>query len=129
MAHKTIISRRFIAIAALSAMIATMMGAFAAHGLKAQFSESQMSVFQTAVFYQFIHSLALLFLGVLILKWDKRILQISGWLFCFGILLFSGSLYLLSLLKIQILGMLTPFGGVCFILGWFLLAIGVYKST
>ncbi|WP_454783257.1 DUF423 domain-containing protein [Legionella sp. WA2022007384] len=121
--------KRFIAIGALSAMFATILGAFAAHGLKAQFSEYQMHIFQTGVFYQFIHSLALLFIGVILWNLNSRFIRISGWLFVIGILFFSGSLYLMSFMQVKALGMVTPIGGTCFIIGWLLLVLGIYKTN
>ena len=121
--------KRYIAIGALSAMVATILGAFAAHGLKAQFSEYQLHIFQTGVFYQFIHSLALLFIGVILWHLNSRFIQISGWLFVIGILLFSGSLYLMSLMQVKALGIVTPIGGTCFIFGWIFLVLGIYKTN
>ena len=122
-------SKRFIAIGALSAMIATMLGAFAAHSLKSQFSDLQMEIFKTGIFYQMIHSLALLFDGFLLLHINNRLIKSSGWLFLVGICFFSRSLYLMSFFAIKALGMATPLGGLCFIFGWFLLAIGVYRAS
>ncbi|KTD64297.1 DUF423 domain-containing protein [Legionella spiritensis] len=125
---ETIMSRRFIAIGALSAMIATILGAFAAHALQEKLTKYQIHVFQTGIFYQFIHSLALLFVGMILLHFNKRLIQISGWFFFMGILFFSGSLYLISLLQINTIGIITPIGGACFIIGWSLLAVGVSCS-
>lgn len=122
-------AKPLIMIAALSAMIATLLGAFAAHSLNHFFTEYQMRVFQTGVLYQFIHSLAVLFIGILLFHIKHRFIQMSALLFLVGIVLFSGSLYLLSLLQFNALGMLTPFGGLAFILGWCLLAVGVYQSA
>ncbi|MCW8400000.1 DUF423 domain-containing protein [Legionella sp. PATHC038] len=121
-------SKRFITFGALLAMIATILGAFAAHGLKTQLSDAQMDVFKTGVFYQMIHSLALLFDGMLLMQFNNRLIQISGWLFLAGIFFFSGSLYVMSLLTVKALGLVTPIGGLFFIFGWFLLAIGIHKA-
>ncbi|STX29296.1 Protein of uncharacterised function (DUF423) [Legionella beliardensis] len=117
----------FMLIGSFSAMTATILGAFAAHALKTQFSDYQMQIFQTGIFYQFIHSFALLFVGIILWQFNIRALQISGWLFIIGILLFSGSLYLMSLIQVKSIGLVTPFGGACFIIGWLLLTIGIYK--
>lgn len=122
-------AKRFIIIAALSAMISTLLGAFAAHSLNHFFSDYQMRIFQTGVLYQFIHSIALLFIGILLLHINHPLIKRSGILFLVGIVLFSGSLYSLSLLQVNELGIITPFGGLAFILGWCLLAVGVYKSA
>ncbi|KTD01301.1 DUF423 domain-containing protein [Fluoribacter gormanii] len=121
--------KHFIAIGALSAMVATILGAFAAHGLKAQLSDYQMHIFQTGVFYQFTHSLTLLFVGVILWHINNRLIRISGWLFFIGILLFSGSLYLMSVLNVKAIGIVTPIGGTCFIFGWILLVLGIYKTN
>lgn len=132
MLRSTSQSRRFkwfMLIGIFYAMTATILGAFAAHALRTQFSDYQMHIFQTGIFYQFIHSLALLFVGLILWQSNTRILQVSGWLFIAGILLFSGSLYLLSLMQIKAIGVVTPFGGVCFIFGWLLLAVGIYKNV
>lgn len=110
-------------------MVATILGAFAAHGLKAQLSDYQMHIFQTGVFYQFTHSLALLFVGVILWHINNRLIRISGWLFFIGILLFSGSLYLMSVLNVKAIGIVTPIGGTCFIFGWILLVLGIYKTN
>ncbi|WP_419421386.1 DUF423 domain-containing protein (plasmid) [Legionella sp. D16C41] len=117
----------FMLIGALSAMTALILGAFAAHVLKTKFSGYQMQIFQTGIMYQFIHSFSLLFVGIILWQFNTRILQVAGWSFFTGILLFSGSLYLMSLMQIKALGIITPFGGACFILGWLLLAVGIYK--
>ncbi|KTC79825.1 DUF423 domain-containing protein [Legionella cherrii] len=121
-------SKRFITLGALLAMVATILGAFAAHVLKTRFSDLQMDVFKTGVFYQMIHSLALLFDGMLLVQFNNRFIQISGWLFLAGIFFFSGSLYLLSLCTVKAVGLATPIGGLFFIFGWFLLAIGIHKA-
>ncbi|HHF7374186.1 DUF423 domain-containing protein [Legionella bozemanae] len=126
---ETVMPKRFIAIGALSAMVATILGAFAAHHLNTQVSASQMHIFQTGVFYQFIHSLALLFVGMILCQFDARIIRVAGWLFFTGIFLFSGSLYLLSMLNVKAIGVVTPIGGLCLIIGWLLLAIGIYKAS
>ncbi|KTD53656.1 hypothetical protein Lsan_4066 [Legionella santicrucis] len=126
---KSVMPKRFMVIGALSAMFATIFGAFAAHALKTQLSAYQIHVFQTGVFYQFIHSLALLFVGIILYRFNAQTIRVSGWLFFAGILFFSGSLYLLSLTNIKIIGMITPIGGVCFIAAWLLLAIGIHKTN
>ncbi len=123
------VMKRFTSLGALSAMIATLLGAFAAHGLKPQFSEYQMHVFQTGVFYQFIHSLALMFIGIILWQLNNRLLRIAGWLFGAGVVMFSGSLYLMSLIPIQGLGVVTPIGGACFLFGWLFLVAGIHRPN
>lgn len=121
--------KRFMLMGTFSAMIATILGAFAAHALKSQFSDYQMHIFQTGIFYQFIHSFALLFVGMLLSQVNTKALLVAGWLFAIGIILFSGSLYLISMTQVNALGIVTPLGGLCFIMGWLLLAVGIYKSN
>jgi|TARA_B110000444_G_C18724142_1_gene539975 uncharacterized membrane protein YgdD (TMEM256/DUF423 family) len=96
-----------------------LLGAFAAHGLDDHLTLAQRATYDTAVFYHAVHTLALL--GVLNLTIDSRWLVRSAWCFAIGIVLFSGSLYALAVTGISPLGMITPFGGVAFILGWLLL--------
>ncbi len=121
-------SKPFLIAAALFALAATLLGAFTAHALRATLTVYQLNVFQTGIFYQFIHSLALFGIGLLVIHMNERLIRISGYLFILGILLFSGSLYLMSVLKIKWLGVITPIGGLSFIIGWFLLTIGIYKT-
>tara|TARA_B100000768_G_scaffold83973_1_gene79393 strand:+ start:139 stop:456 length:318 start_codon:yes stop_codon:yes gene_type:complete len=96
-----------------------LLGAFAAHGLEGHLTLAQRATYDTAVFYHAMHTLALL--GVLNLTVDSRWLVRSAWCFAIGIVLFSGSLYALAVTGISLLGMITPFGGGAFIIGWLLL--------
>ena len=114
---------------ALLAALAVILGAFGAHGLKKTLSEEMMVVYKTAVDYHFIHALGILLIGLLHHHHpDSRLILWAGVSLIIGILLFSGSLYVLSITEIKKLGMITPFGGLAFIIGWLLLAIGIYKS-
>lgn len=115
-------------LAACSGFVSVALGAFAAHGLKGQLAPAMLEVFQTAVQYQFYHSLAWLLVAVLGLRAGalKR-LRFSGFCFATGILLFCGSLYVLALSGIHWLGAVTPLGGVAFLLGWLLLATAAGK--
>ena len=124
----TAIAKLFLSIGAISGALAVMLGAFGAHGLKDKLTTEMMAVYKTAVEYQFYHTLALLFVGVIALHYPTKQLTASGWLFTAGILIFSGSLYALSISGIKILGAITPIGGLCFIAGWVLLAIAVLKA-
>jgi uncharacterized membrane protein YgdD (TMEM256/DUF423 family) len=109
-----------IQTAAIFGAIAVGIGAFGAHGLKPMLEASgRMDTFETAVKYHFYHSLALFGLGILaIIKPEWRKMNLSYWGFTIGILIFSGSLYVLCLSGITWLGAITPFGGLAFILGW-----------
>jgi uncharacterized membrane protein YgdD (TMEM256/DUF423 family) len=122
-------AKLFITLASLSGMFAVMFGAFGAHALKNSLDEYSLGVFETAVQYQFYHSLALLLVGILaLLQPQATMLKSSGWLFFFGIIIFSGSLYVLSLTGVRWLGAITPLGGVAFILAWACLAISAWKQ-
>lgn len=123
----------FITTAALLGLLAVMLGAFGAHGLKPHLTPDQMEIYQTANRYHFIHVLALLFTAIL-WRGDNKLLTYSGIAFIVGIVLFSGSIYLLAtreLLGIEsltpILGPITPLGGLFFMAGWLLLALGARK--
>ena len=108
-------------------MLSVILGAFGAHYLKNTLSEYSLSIFQTGVFYQFIHSLGILFIALLSHSLDNINLNLSVWFFILGIFLFSGSLYLLALTDIKWLGAITPIGGIFFILGWFTLIVKFFK--
>ncbi len=122
------IAKLFLSIGSISGALAVLLGAFGAHGLKEKLSAEVMAVYKTAVEYQFYHTLALLIVGVLALNTQSKPLTASGWLFTAGILIFSGSLYALSISGIKWLGAITPIGGLCFIVGWVLLAVAAFKS-
>lgn len=123
-------SHLFIAIAALNGFMAVACGAFAAHGLKARLPEDLLAIFQTGVQYQMYHALALLAVGLLGLHMDQSgLLRTSGWLFIAGIIIFSGSLYILSLTGTRWLGAITPIGGVAFLAGWLLLLAAALRQA
>jgi uncharacterized membrane protein YgdD (TMEM256/DUF423 family) len=116
----------FIALAAINGFIAVGLGAFAAHGLKNRLPEDLLAIFQTGVQYQMYHALALFGVGLLAMQLsDSALLRASGWAFVVGIVIFSGSLYVLSLSGIRWLGAITPIGGVAFLIGWALLAFAM----
>lgn len=109
-------------LGAIFMFLAVAMGAFGAHGLKGRLTPEMMDVYRTAVLYHLIHALALFALGVAAVNLPGR--HWGGILFVAGILLFSGSLYLLSITGIKWLGAITPLGGLCFLAGWLFLALG-----
>jgi uncharacterized membrane protein YgdD (TMEM256/DUF423 family) len=112
----------FLALGALCAFVGVGMGAFGAHALKASLSPESLAVYQTGVTYQMWHSLGLIAIALVQQSIpDSKRIAIAGWLMFLGILLFSGSLYLLVLLDMPKLGMITPIGGVCFLIAWLLL--------
>ena len=113
--------RKWLGIAAINGALAVIAGAFAAHGLKARLSADMLSVFETGARYHMYHALAM---GLAALVPAPKAI----WAFLAGIVLFCGSLYLLALTSIPILGAITPLGGLCFIAGWGLLAWGAFKG-
>ncbi len=126
--------KSFLKLAALLGALAVALGAFAAHGLKQVFSSENLQVFETAVRYQYYHVFALLAAGILYKEFANRFMKWAGYLFIAGIIVFSGSLYMLCYIKYQALAMnwvgaITPLGGVAFIAGWFCLFAGVVKKN
>ncbi|TXS93810.1 DUF423 domain-containing protein [Parahaliea maris] len=118
----------FLPIGALAGMLAVGFGAFGAHALRGRLDDYAMGVFETAVQYHFYHALALLAVGLLALHQPHTgLLRPAGWLFVIGLLLFSGSLYLLALTGTRWLGAVTPLGGLAFIAGWACLAVAGWK--
>ena len=114
----------FLAIASIFAGLSVGAGAFASHALKDKLSERALEIFETAARYQMYHALALLLVALLINQTESSqpSLVIAGWAFIIGIVVFSGSLYALSLTDIKVLGAITPLGGLAFIIGWGALA-------
>ncbi|QEP42211.1 DUF423 domain-containing protein [Ectothiorhodospiraceae bacterium BW-2] len=113
--------------AAILGAFAVALGAFGAHALKNALTPDQLAIWRTAVDYQFYHIPAILFCGYLV-EQGKLFGRIAGLLFIAGILLFSGSLYLMVLLQLPMLGMVTPIGGVMLIIGWLTLGYRLIRS-
>ena len=113
--------RRFLFMGSVNAFLAVALGAFGAHGLKTMLSPQALQTWQTAFEYHIYHSLGLILIALLLDSLPKA--RISGWFMLAGIILFSGSLYLLALSGIKMLGMITPLGGLCFLAAWLWLAI------
>jgi len=122
----TATSKFFLMAGSLNAMLAVMLGAFAAHGLKKSLTDDLLNVFQTGVQYHFYHALGLIAVGLIAMHIQTSTIKWSGWLMLTGIVLFSGSLYILAISGMRWLGMITPFGGVCFIAAWAMLAWSIY---
>ena len=113
----------FLLLAACCAFTGVAFGAFGAHGLKTVLSPAMLEVYKTGVTYQMWHALGLGLIAVFIQQsTETKLLHWAGWLMFAGIWLFSGSLYLLAILNLKWLGMITPFGGVAFLLAWLLVA-------
>lgn len=125
----------FLSSAALLGALAVVLGAFAAHALKRIAADAVVSIFETGVRYQFYHVFALALIGILYRDFPNKWMLWSGNLFLTGIILFCGSLYILTYIKaaakpgLDWVGIVTPFGGLAFIAGWLSLLIGLYKSN
>ena len=111
-------------IGAVLGFIAVAAGAFGAHALRGRIDAAMLEVFQTAAHYQLAHSLAVVVVAVTLERRDSRPVKVAGWLFVIGVVLFSGSLFCLSLTGARTWGLVTPFGGMCFLTGWACLAVG-----
>ena len=124
----------FLKTAALLGALSVILGAFAAHKLKELLPPDTLAVFETAVRYQFYHVFALLAVGILYANFPSAIMRWAGYLFIAGIILFSGSLYLLCFLKysgvegLSWVGVITPLGGAAFIGGWVMLFVAIWKG-
>jgi uncharacterized membrane protein YgdD (TMEM256/DUF423 family) len=119
----------FTGIGAAFGALSVVLGAFGAHALKARLSPEQLQTFETGVRYQMYHALALLLLAALFTRLAPGFARASGWCFVLGAVLFSGSLYLLATAGWRWLGPITPFGGLCFIVGWVLLAAAALRGV
>lgn len=122
--------RTFVLLGSLNAFISVVLGAFGAHVLPGKISDEMLQVYETGVHYQMFHAIGLLLVGVLSGPLGNgRRLRWSGGLMQAGIILFSGSLYALSLSGIKPLGAITPFGGVAFLAAWLLLGAAAWKRV
>ncbi|MDQ0338119.1 uncharacterized membrane protein YgdD (TMEM256/DUF423 family) [Caldalkalibacillus uzonensis] len=113
----------FVALGAALAFLGVALGAFGAHGLKGKITPEMLEIYQTGVQYHLIHALGLILIGLLIYVMPSHLLNWAGWLLAVGIIIFSGSLYALSMTGVTKLGAITPIGGVAFLIGWILVVI------
>jgi uncharacterized membrane protein YgdD (TMEM256/DUF423 family) len=120
--------RTFVIAGSIAGALGVAAGAFGAHGLKGTFSPEMLAVFETGVRYHLIHALALLGTAWAATRWETRAIRLAGRLFAAGILIFSGSLYVLCLTGIRWLGAVTPIGGAALIIGWLALAWGAWTG-
>ncbi|MDR3443560.1 MAG: DUF423 domain-containing protein [Legionella sp.] len=118
----------YLIVASLLALLANGLGAFGTHALRGTIEPSYLAAFQTGVQYQFYHSLALFMLALLMFHIKNTWLTLAGIGFITGCFFFSGSLFVLSISGFKWLGIITPLGGMAFIMGWIFLLIGVIKS-
>jgi len=122
-------SRNTLLIGAALGLLSVALGAFGAHALKPMLTETgRVDTFELAVRYQFYHALALLVAGILEHIFNAAFIRYASYLFLIGVILFSGSLYLLCFTQVTAFAILTPFGGVALIIGWAFLLVGIYKS-
>jgi uncharacterized membrane protein YgdD (TMEM256/DUF423 family) len=124
------IAKYLFLFAGLSGLVSVVMGAFGAHGLRGRIDDSLMHAFETGVTYQLGHSLALIGVCILMQLWDEKMaLQVAGFGFTAGIILFSGSLYALALTGVKWFGPVTPVGGLALITGWAALTYAVWENV
>jgi uncharacterized membrane protein YgdD (TMEM256/DUF423 family) len=116
-------AKPFLLIGALAGFLGVALGAFGAHALRSRLSPEMMAAFESAVRYQMYHALAIIMVGLILGRLDGWMFRAAGWAFTLGIVLFSGSLYLLALTGVTILGAVTPLGGLAFLVGWALLVV------
>lgn len=121
-------TRLFFTLGSVLAGLAVGLGAFGAHGLRNVLSAPDLDTFEVGVRYQMYHALALLAVSWASTRWESPTLVAAGWLFVAGILVFSGTLYVLVLTGPRWLGAVTPVGGVAFLMGWALLAWGALRG-
>lgn len=118
----------FLFLGALNGFLSVALGAFGAHALEGILTPERMSTWETAVRYEMYHAFALVAVGLLKMKFPtSKLLNWAGWLFFLGIVLFTGSLFIICLAGITTLGIITPMGGVSFLIGWLLLMIAAKK--
>jgi uncharacterized membrane protein YgdD (TMEM256/DUF423 family) len=123
------VDRTLLLIGAIAALVGVALGAFGAHGLRGRLSPEMLQVFETGVRYHMYHALALVAAALAGANLPgSRLVTSAGWLFAAGIVLFSGSLYALAISGIRVLGAVTPFGGLAFILGWACLALAAISN-
>jgi len=123
------LAKRFILLGALAGALAVVLGALGAHAGRARLAPELLRVFETALQYHFWHALALVAIGIVAIHLPaSNALKWSGWLMLAGIVLFSGSLYVLAFMGVRWLGAVTPFGGMAFIAGWVLLAAAAARA-
>jgi uncharacterized membrane protein YgdD (TMEM256/DUF423 family) len=128
------VDRLFLALAGLNGFLGVMLGAFGAHGLRNSLASApdgvrRIEVWETGAHYQLVHAVALAMIAALAARFQSQALPMAGYLFQAGIVLFSGSLYVVSLTGIRQFGAITPFGGLCFLAGWISVIIAAFKQS
>jgi uncharacterized membrane protein YgdD (TMEM256/DUF423 family) len=121
--------RTFFVLGSVFALLGVAAGAFAAHALKGHLTPHQLDIWETGARYHLYQSLGLLAVAWAATRWPGTPVNLAGWLFVSGVLLFSGSLYLLAVTDVKALGAITPLGGLCFLMGWASLAFGAWRGS
>ncbi len=119
--------RFFFISGAIAAFVGVALGAFGAHSLRTKLTPEMLNIFEVGVRYQMYHALGLIAVAWAITRWPEANLNAAGWAFIVGIVIFSGSLYLLTLTDTRWLGAITPIGGIAFLIGWAILVWSVAK--
>lgn len=123
-------SKKVLITASIIGAMGVLLGAFGAHGLKPLLVENhKLATFETAVTYHFYHTFALLALGILYDRLNHKRVRICFWLFMTGTIVFSGSLYALSVTNISVLGAITPIGGILLVMGWIYMALAIKEAN
>jgi uncharacterized membrane protein YgdD (TMEM256/DUF423 family) len=121
--------RTFLILGSLSALLSVAAGAFGAHALKQRLEPTMLATFETAARYEMYHALALIAVGLLLVKHPSGAATTAGWAFVSGTVLFSGSLYVMVFTGLRWLGAITPIGGTAFLVGWAALAAAAWRAT
>ncbi|MGF7046615.1 uncharacterized membrane protein YgdD (TMEM256/DUF423 family) [Paenibacillus sp. DS2015] len=120
--------RTFIQWGTVLMALSVAIGAFGAHLLESRIGQDALEIYETGVHYHMIHGIALILVGLAAGQWgESKKLNVAGWMFMVGVILFSGSLYVLSISGITMLGAITPLGGVAFIIGWLYFMADVFR--
>lgn len=128
-AGETIVSGGLSVLGAVLGAVGVALGAFGAHGLRTRLSPEMLAVFETGVRYHLIHALALVVMGLAAARWPAAGIGAAGWLTACGVVVFSGSLYVLALTGVRWLGAITPIGGVAMIAGWLWFAARLWQAS
>ncbi|MCP8617382.1 DUF423 domain-containing protein [Salirhabdus salicampi] len=118
----------FLLLGAINGFLTVALGAFGAHGLEGKVSEKMLNIWEKAVQYQMFHTIGLFIVAFLVDRFSSTTISGAGWFFLVGIVLFSGSLYIYTVTNVKVLAMITPIGGVAFLIGWVMLFVAILKS-
>ena len=121
--------KSLLVIGSVFAALSVLMGAFGAHGLKNRLSIEDLAIFETAVRYQMYHALGILLMGVVSFYLTEKLVSAPAYFLILGIIIFSGSLFLLVFTNLRWFGAITPIGGLCLIIGWLLFAYNIYSQV